>query len=366
MRVLEIAASLRIGGAEKIARDIGYYSNSDFYQIDYVVFGDEIGEYEKELQEKGCNIYHLPQPSSSYTNYLKEIYRLIKGNGYQVVHAHTMFNSGWAMLIAKICGAPIRISHSHSVDDQPDKSYLQRVYEKVMQLLIVMFSTHYIGCGIKAGEILFGKSQYHKKGITVLNGIDTKKFAYSEKNREETRKKLEITNDFVIGHVGHLAKVKNQSFLINLMPEILKKHENAKLLLLGEGEDRQKLEKQINDLDLSQNIIMTGNVTDVHKYLSAMDAFVFPSLYEGMPLSVIEVQTNGLPCVMSDNVPKDVVLTDLIRILSLEESENVWIEAICDSKRSDSYKYEEKIKNLGLDSLNMVNKILNLYCEKLV
>ncbi len=366
MRVLEIAASLKIGGAEKIARDIGYYSNSDFYQIDYVVFGDEIGEYENELQKKGCNIYHLPQPASSYTNYLKELYKLIKVNGYQVVHAHTMFNSGWVMLMAKICGVPTRISHSHSVDDQPDKSPIQRLYEKVMQLIIVSCSTHYVGCGVKAGEILFGRNRYHKKGVTILNGIDTKKFAYSEINREEARKKLKLTNNFVIGHVGHLAKVKNQSFLINLMPEILKNNKNAKLLLLGEGEDRQKLEKQIIDLDLSQNIIMTGNVTDVHKYLSAMDAFVFPSLYEGMPLSVIEVQANGLPCVMSDSVPQDVVLTDLIRRLSLKESEDVWVQAICDSERCAPHTYEEKIKNLGLDSEKMVNKILELYCEKLV
>ena len=366
MRVLEIAASLKIGGAEKIARDIGYYSNSDFYQIDYVVFGEEIGEYEKELQEKGCNIYHLPLPSSSYINYLKELYRLIKGNGYQVVHAHTMFNSGWAMLIAKTCGVPIRISHSHSVDEQPNKNQVQKLYEKVMQLIIVSFSTHYVGCGVKAGEILFGKNQYHKKGVTILNGIDTKKFAYSETNREEIRKKLEVTNNFVIGHTGHLANVKNQSFLISLMPKILKKNKNAKLLLLGEGEDRQKLEKQIIDLDLSSNIIMTGNVTDVHKYLSAMDAFVFPSLYEGMPLSVIEVQANGLPCVMSDSVPQDVVLTDLIRRLSLKEAEDVWVEAICDSKRYTPHIYEEKIKNLGLDSEKMVNKISNLYRENLV
>lgn len=107
---------------------------------------------------------------------------------------------------------------------------------------------------------------------------------------------------------------------------------------------------------------MTGNVTDVHKYLSAMDVFVFPSLYEGMPLSVIEAQTNGLPCVMSENIPQDIVLTDLIRRLSLKETDDVWVEAICGSERCAPYKYEEQIKNLGLDSEKMVNKILNLYC----
>ena len=111
---------------------------------------------------------------------------------------------------------------------------------------------------------------------------------------------------------------------------------------------------------------MTGNVTDVHKYLSAMDAFVFPSLYEGMPLSIIEVQTNGLPCVMSDTVPEDVVLTGLIKRLSLKESEDVWVEAVLTSERYTPHIYEEKIKNLGLDNKKMVEKILNLYCEKTV
>jgi glycosyltransferase involved in cell wall biosynthesis len=143
----------------------------------------------------------------------------------------------------------------------------------------------------------------------------------------------------------------------------LKKKKNAKLLLLGEGQDRQKLEKLIVDLDLSKNIIMTGNVMDVNKYLSAMDVFVFPSLYEGMPLSVIEVQTNGLPCVMSDNIPEDVILTDLIRILSLNESADIWVDAICDSKRCIPNKYEEVIKDLGLDSKKMVDKIADIYCD---
>ena len=364
MKVLEIAASLKIGGAEKIANDIGYYGNSDVYQIDYIVFGDEIGEYEKALQEKGCTIYHLPEPSSSYINYLKALCKLIKANEYQVIHSHTMFNSGWAMLVAKICGVPVRISHSHSTDKQSHKSLIQRIYEKLMQLIIVSFSTHYVGCGVNAGEILFGKKRYTQKGITILNGIDTNKFAYNDTNRHEIRKTLDVTNCFVIGHVGHLAHVKNQGFLIKLMPKILEQNKDAKLLLLGEGEDRQKLEKQISDLDLSSNIIMTGNVTDVHKYLSAMDVFVFPSLYEGMPLSVIEVQANGLPCIMSDCVPEDVVLTDLIKRLSLKEADDLWVDAICVSKRNNPHKYEGQVKDAGLDSEKMIERILKLYHEE--
>ena len=147
------------------------------------------------------------------------------------------------------------------------------------------------------------------------------------------------------------------------MPKILKKKPNAMLLLLGEGEDRPMLEALITKLNLSQHIILTGNVTDVHKYLSAMDVFVLPSLYEGMPLSVIESQTNGLPCTISDGVPQDVILTDLVRSLSLLDSEDIWVDAICNSKRNTPGIYEEKINALGLDSQKMVDKIFGLYSE---
>lgn len=132
------------------------------------------------------------------------------------------------------------------------------------------------------------------------------------------REALGLKNAFVIGHVGHLLQVKNQTFLIQLMPEILKRKANAKLVLLGE-EDRPKLERLIHDLRLEDRVIMTGNVRNVRDYLSAMDVFAFPSLFEGMPLSIVEVQANGLPCVLSTGVPKDVYLTDLIQALSLDE-----------------------------------------------
>lgn len=147
-----------------------------------------------------------------------------------------------------------------------------------------------------------------------------------------------LDDKFIIGHAGHLAAVKNQSFLLGLMPKILKRQPQAYLLLLGEGEDRPILEQKIHDLHLEDHVRMTGNVRNVPDYLNAMDVFAFPSLYEGMPLSIIEVQSNGLPCVISDQVPKDVFLTDLLRPLPLND-QMAWMDAICSAKREASEKY---------------------------
>ena len=144
------------------------------------------------------------------------------------------------------------------------------------------------------------------------------------------------------------------------MPEIIRRKSNAKLLLLGEGEDRPKLEGLIRELDLERCVIMTGNVRNVPDYLSAMDVFAFPSLFEGMPLSILEVQANGLPCVLSNNVPEDVYLTDLIRPIPLDRPDE-WVREICSSERNQPLSYACKLNHLGLDVQTVMERIRQLY-----
>ncbi len=360
--VLEIIGKLYIGGAEKVARDIGYYADKTKYQIDYVVFEDEIGAYEKELEDEGCRIYHLAPPSKSYRKFLQSIANLIRENHYDVIHSHTMFNSGWTMYLAKRMGVPIRVAHSHSIRGFEHRGFKKNTYEKFMRKLILRNATHLIGCGTNAGNWLFGENSYAKRGITILNGVDVNRFSFSTESRDAIRKKLHIENKFVIGHVGHLVPVKNQSFLISLMPELLKKNPNTILLLLGDGDDKGLLQNEVQRLSLQHNVIFTGNVSDVYNYLSAMDVFVFPSLYEGMPLSLIEVQSNGLPCIISDCVPKDIYLTDLIHPLSLDDPAK-WINMILTSKRSHPEQYCGTLIDEGFDVSSMVGKIYKLYEE---
>ena len=359
--VLVIAGKLCIGGAERVCRDIGYYADKEQFRIDYLVFGDEIGAYEIELVSKGCQICHWAVLSWNHLGYYRKLKKMIRENHYDVVHCHTMFNSGIVIRAARHCGVPIRIAHSHSICGLEQRNYVQIIYEKLMRRWIQKNATHFIGCGIEAGNWLFGEAFFQKHGMVILNGIELESFKYDPVSRDKIRAKHHLNDSFIVGHVGHLAPVKNQIFLLQLLPEILKYRPNAHLLLLGEGKDRAVLEREINIRKLSNHVTMTGNVRNVNEYLSAMDVFVFPSRYEGMPLTLVEVQANGLPCVVSDRVPNDVFLTDIITQLPLENSKQCWVDSIVQAHRSDPQRFYNMVQQCGLDIERVLENIYSIY-----
>lgn len=360
--ILQITANLCIGGAEKVARDIGLYPDIGEYENHYVVFGEAIGEYEPQLLARGCKVFHVPSPGKGYVAYLNTLRELMARYPYTAVHAHTMFNCGWIMLVSRCSGIPVRIAHSHSALVNGG-GLAKTIYEKLMRFLILTCATDLVGCGEKAGRRLFGEKAWAERGKLILNGIDVQAFRFDDAARKAIRTRYDLADSFVIGHVGHLAQVKNQSFLLELMPRIRERKPNAKLLLLGEGSDRPMLEQKIRDMRLENHVIMTGNVSNVSDYLSAMDVFAFPSLYEGTPLSVIEVQANGLPCVLSTGVPRDVYLTDLIQPLALTEPEK-WIQVICGSRRSGNTHYQEQLLQSGFDVSSAMEKLYDIYEQK--
>lgn len=360
-RILIIIGKLYIGGAERVGRDIGFFADPEKYEIHYLVFGDDQGAYEPELLEKGCRIHHIPSPTQNQFAYLRTLMKLFREYRFDVVHSHTMFSSGWAMLAGKLCGVPCRITHSHSIRGPEKRSWLKRTYEKAMRQLILRCATYCVACGKSAGDWLYGADVFQKKGILIYNGIDLSRFAFDVEVRQKLRQELGLGNRFVIGHAGHMAPVKNQVFLLERMPEILKRKPDAMLLLLGDGKDRTFLEDRVKALGIEQNVLMTGNVSNVAEYLNAMDVFAFPSLYEGMPLAVIEAQTNGLPCMISDRIPKDVHLTDLVTVLPLDNNEKAWVDALCSAVRKCSEDYLRKMQAAGLDISGMLARIYGLY-----
>lgn len=357
--VLQIPAHLFIGGVERVARDIGLYADPQEYDTHYIVFDKEIGEYEADVLAHGCRIFRLQEPSLDYQRFFSDMKRIMSETRYDVVHAHTMFNIGWCMKLAREAGVPKRIAHAHSALTNNGGAKV-RAYEALMRHYILRDATDLIACGEKAGIRLFGERAYRQRTELILNGIDTERFRYDESARAAIRSKHGLQDSFVIGHVGHLLDVKNQSFLLELMPEILSRRSNAKLVMLGEGPDRAKLENKIAELGLQNHVIMTGNVSNVNEYLSAMDVFAFPSLYEGMPLSIVEVQANGLPCILSTGVPKDVYLTDLVSPLSLEQPEK-WADAILAAQRKDPTQYAAQLRDRGFDTESAMKKIYAIY-----
>lgn len=358
--ILQIAAHLTIGGAEKVCRDIGLYADPSEYETHYVIFDEDIGDYGKEVEAKGCKIFKFREPSDDYGEYFKSLKELMAKYPYTAVHAHTMFSIGWVMLAAKQMNIPVRVSHAHSalIDGN---GLVKSLYEKAMRMLILSCSTDLVTCGEKAGIRLYGEKAYKKRGNLILNGIDTEAFSFSQTKRNEIRKKFNIEEKYVLGHTGRLAEVKNQLFLLKLMPDILKHRPDATLMLIGDGDDREMLESTAKSLEIQDKVIFAGSVTNVQDYLSAMDVFVFPSLYEGLPLSILEVQANGLPCVISDTVPPDVFLTDLIHPMNLKDSEDKWISKILSVKRENDRNYAEDLKTAGFDLKTAMEKVYKIY-----
>lgn len=321
-RVLILPGALTIGGAEKMARDIAVYAEPGKWEFHYLVLGDRVGEYEPQLESLGCKICHVPLPGANYLRYLTGLLRLMKREGYSAVHAHTMFSCGWAMLAAKISGVPIRIAHAHSALKN-GVSWKKGCYEFIMRRLILWCATDLAACSSPAGRRLFGGKAWENRGILLPNGIRREDFTFDMEKRRDIRARYGLEDCFVIGHAGHLTGVKNQRFLLELLPELRKIRPNAHLLLLGEGEDRPALEKIVRELGLENAVTMTGNVTDMGAHYSAMDVFALPSLYEGAPLVLLEARANGLPCVVSRGVEETG--------LPLEQA--AWVAAVLAAKR---------------------------------
>ena len=335
MKILEFPAKLNIGGAQAVAANIAKYADPSM-EFTYVVFGDEVGEYEADIIAGGNRVTHMPEPGDNYLKFFSSILSLMKKERFDVVHAHTMLNCGLIMLAAKIAGVPGRISHSHTTNDESKKTMTRKAYQAAMRMLIRTCATDYCACGVKAGNILYGEKWFSRYGKVIRNGIDVRRFQFDPAVRGEIRRQYGLEDRFVIGHVGHYVTVKNQIFLIRLMEKLQASAPEAVLLLFGDGPDREMLDSEIRARGLQDRVKLMGNVRNISQVLSAFDVFAFPSLYEGTPLALIEAQANGLPCIISDGIPDDACLTAAIRKLSLESPQEAWISAILSGRRSSA------------------------------
>ena len=358
--ILIFPGGLEIGGAEKVAADICKFAPKGKYCFHYLIFDGDKNDYGPEIEKKGGKVFSVPAPKKGYRSYYNNIINLMKQYQYKAVHSHTMFNSGINLYAARKCGVPVRICHSHTTKTETKISFKQNAYHKLMRRIILKNATDLFACGVEAGNWLYGETEFKKRGKVIHNGIDVDLFAYNETSRQEIRKKLGLEEKFVIGHTGHFYPVKNQIFLINLMPEIIQNNKESVLIFLGDGHDRKILEDRISELELKNNVVLYGSTREVNRFYSAFDVFAFPSLREGTPLALIEAQTNGLPCIISSAIPNDAILTDLVTPVDLQNKEK-WVSQIISASRKNASEYAEIIKKSGYSSQSTVEAIYEAY-----
>ena len=266
--------------------------------------------------------------------------------------------SAYPLEIAQKYGVKVRIAHSHNKSQDKNLKYPIKLLSKH---LIPKYATHLFSCGKEAGDWMFGGNTY-----TVLNNaIDTEKYRYDCQIRNQVRDELKISkSDFVIGHVGRFNPPKNHSFLIDVFKSVHDKNRNSKLLLVGTGNGQSNIREKVDNLGLSDSVIFLGNRGDVNRILQAMDVFLFPSLYEGLPLSIIEAQAAGLPCIISDSVPSECRVTDLAESLDLNLPIDKWANAVLEKQSAIRKNTYQEIKNAGYDIEQNAKQLENFYIKK--
>ncbi|MER2227473.1 MAG: glycosyltransferase family 1 protein [Carnobacterium sp.] len=348
MKILNVIGSLNIGGAENNAMNILRFIDTSKFTYHFLVFGDLIGDYEEEAKSLGAIIIHVDEPKKDYWKFLSEYQKLLKQEQYTVVHVNTLWNSGLLLRSAKKEGVPTRICHSHSTESSQNENTIYRIYKRVMRKSILKNATHFVACGKDAGNYLYGENFFKRHGEIIYNGIDHEKFSFDSVKREEIRNSLEIdTNDIVMGHVGRIAPVKNHVFMVNILSRLSGDLPSLKLILVGDGPDTKSIKELVKSKGLEKKVLFLGNKQNVSDFLHGFDIFIFPSLFEGFPVSIIEAQAAGLPCLVSDRVTKEAQLTVHTQFLALKNRDK-WLEKVryyAENKVNRSEVSITKIKN---------------------
>lgn len=313
-------------------------------RIDLLSINQPDSSYISRIEASGGRVYELHRSIARSARYIWELARLIRQNGYRIVHAHgNSATLALEMLAAWLGGCKVRIAHCHNTICK---------YIAVHRLLLPLFGascSHRLACGMDAGRWLYGN-----KPFTVINnGIDTETFRFSEEDRQQLRSTLHIPPQRkLIGHVGLFNEAKNQRFLVDILEQLLQTGGDWGLLLVGEGELRRSVEQHVSEQGLEDHVIFAGTTDAVAEHLSACDLLCMPSLYEGLPLTLIEAQANGLCCVISENITREADKTGNVRFLSLDSGAAFWAESIrrlevSGDRNEASCSAVEKIKHSG-------------------
>ena len=342
IRILHVLGRLDRGGAETMIMSL--YRNIDRkkVQFDFVVHTTDHCDYDDEIRSLGGRIYSIPSYSGKNHLQYKKAWNdfFKKHKEHKIVHAHMRSTATIYLKVAKKYGLTT-IAHSHNISSGKGVS---AIVKDVLQYPIRNIADHLIACSENAGQWLFGKGVTKRDNYYILkNAIDAENFIYDEDARNRMRKELGIEGKFGVGNVARFHPQKNHTFLINAFKEVYDRNDNAILLLVGQGELRKDVEKQVHDLGITDNVLFTGVRSDIPDLLQAMDVFVFPSLFEGLGIVAVEAQASGLKCVVADTIPKEAFVTELITPIPLNESPVKWAQSIL--KASD-YTRENTYQNI--------------------
>ena len=327
LRVLHVLGRLDRGGAETMVMNLYRKIDRSLIQFDFVKHTEDSCEFDEEILSLGGRIISIPQfKGYNFLHYINSWRKLFKVHSeYKIIHGHVRSTASIYLWIAKRYRL-ITVAHSHSTSSG---NGFKAFVKNILQYPIRNNADYFFACSRKAGLWLFGKRVVQGNNFTILNNaIDTQRYTFDSQVRYHLREKLHIENKFVIGHVGRFTAAKNHNFLIDIFKLINDKYANTFLLLVGDGDLRTQLERKVRDLGLTHCVSFLGVRADIPDIMQAMDVFLFPSLVEGLGIVAIEAQAAGLPSIVSDALPEEVIVSNLIQRVSLNTLINHWVDLV--------------------------------------
>ena len=366
MRILHVFNTMDCGGAENMIMNIYRNIDREKIQFDFLVHSDKPAFFDEEIKSLGGRIFYVPRWNIlNFFEYKKALNIFFDeyGKEFSWIHGHMGSSSCIYLSIAKKYNIKT-IAHSHSANFSLRS--LKNIVFLSLNKITRRIADSFFACSLDAGICRYGKKICNSDKFKIINNaIELDKYRKNQDEKERVLNEFKLKDAFVVGHIGRFTYAKNHPFIIEVFKEILKIKENAKLLLVGEGELRRELEELIEKEGIKDKVILTGVRKDITALLQVMDVFIFPSHSEGLGIAVIEAQTMGIPCFINETLPKDLDINPNVYRLSLEESPKTWAELILKNAENKITVEEakENIKKAGYDIKASVEALTDFYLK---
>lgn len=346
-KILIYALSENLGGVEEFVLNLSRYKKSNDHEYGYIILGDH-SPYEDEMKRLGVEYYKIPKKRYIFKNIMASYYLIKKlSKFYDLLYINTSsLGFIWVYILAIKFKMKL-VLHSH-LDASKTSSNLKKIIHHIHYKMIKKYLKERFACSVPAGKWMFGKDQFS----IIPNAINIDRFKYNKKSRSKLREELHIENYFVIGNIGRLTDFKNQIFLLKILRKL--SDQKVKLLLVGDGEDKEMLIEKAREFKIDDRVIFYGKTKHPEYIYSCIDCLVMPSKAEGFPITLVEAQASGLPCIVSNVITRETNITNNVTYLSIEENNlDQWIDAIEKSKNSRIFNGTKYLENKGYNVYNL-------------
>ncbi len=365
IRIAIVIGKMDSGGKKNLVMEYYRHIDRSKIQFDFICDSDSQAIPDKEIKKLGGRVFRIHPYQKIWLN-LWDMYKLFKFNKYPVIHAYNSTMNLFPLFVAKITGIPVRISESLSMAHKEDK---KTILKKILRPMSKLFANFYMSCGEDCGRWQFGDKMFEAGKVDVFKTvINTEYNAFFGDVRDKVRKKYKWEDKIVIGHIGRFTAQKNPLYLLEIFSEIVKKEPDAVLCLIGDGELKEEIMKKINLLGIKKQVNYLGRREDIQQFYNAMDVFVLPSLYEGLPVVGLEAESCGLPVFFSAEITKEASACELGHFIELGEPAGVWADEILKAAKENMPKrrsYAGEVADAGFDSASEALRIQRYYIKAL-